>query len=103
MANWVKQTGHHVLKEIAGLVLVKMPLANEEIAAARMQTCIVCPQIDTELNRCKVCLCYLDKKTKSQTNIGLGGKVEITHCPLGNWGDKVIANMYRKIHGKEML
>lgn len=28
---------------------------------------------------------------------------EITHCPLGKWGDKQIANIYRKIDGKELL
>ncbi len=94
-----------LLKKVAGLLLSVEKINNQLIAKARAKTCEGCPQLDRNSKRCKVCGCFLEKKIVLMTskNPKKLGRIEITHCPLGLWGDKVIANLYRQMDGKDPL
>lgn len=79
-------------------------LDNEAIAEARMKTCEGCNRFDKENLTCGVCGCFMDIKTKLEVYRNAKKlRNEITHCPMGKWGDKQIANIYRKMDGKELL
>ena len=74
------------------------------LAGQRMSICEGCEKMKKGTRTCGVCNCFLDLKTKSQTNLNpLNGRIEITHCPLGKWGDVETANYYREIDGKPLL
>lgn len=79
-------------------------LDNKGIAAARLNTCQGCERFDREKQVCGECGCFMDVKTKLEVYRNAKKlRNEITHCPLGKWGDKQISNIYRKIDGKELL
>ena len=99
----MKQTASKPLANIAAAVMVVENHNNAAIAQARLDTCNGCEYIDKDLMQCKVCLCFINKKIHSQSNRGLNGRTELTHCPRGKWGDKVLANIYRQLDGKELL
>lgn len=85
----------------AVLVLENVP---EEKAVERMNICQQCPEFLIPDIRCAVCGCYLEVKTKSKTNRSVARpNGEVTHCPLGKWGDVEIANFYRARDGVEPL
>lgn len=80
----------------ASAVLVEKETTKTE-AGRRFEICLACPFRDAASNRCKVCRCFLDRKTKSEINFSLKRmKYEITHCPKGFWGDEEIADLYRR-------
>lgn len=66
-------------------------------------------------DKCNHCKCYMSVKTGmlKHKNPSKGGRIEITHCPIANWGkalsqeayegEKEIANYYRQIDGKKLL
>lgn len=103
MKKWIKQNSSKVISEIAGAVMVVENHNNPKIAQARLDTCNECEYLDKDFMQCKVCLCMINKKIHSQTNRGLKGRTELTHCPRGKWGDKVLANIYRQMDGKQLL
>lgn len=91
----LSQLINKVLHTASG-VLVESEV-GDELAKRRFQTCLQCQFRDTESNKCKVCKCFLDKKSKSEINFSLKRmKYEITHCPKGFWGDEEIADLYRQ-------
>lgn len=94
-----------MIKGIIHAALVVEDHGDEELADFRLAKCYGCSEFKNETIQCGVCGCYMDIKTKSATyrEIKAGGQVRLTHCPLGRWGDKVIANIYRAIDGKELL
>jgi len=71
----------------------------------RMQTCIECPNYLSDSKQCAICGCFMDVKTTllRNRNPHAGGRIEITHCPEGRWGDLEIANHYRELDGKPQL
>ena len=72
--------------------------ANEK--ARRLKICESCHLLDKDARRCKVCKCYVDVKTSALTNANpLRRRNEVTHCPVGFWGDVDVANIYREIDG----
>ncbi|HQU61468.1 MAG TPA: hypothetical protein PLU64_19805, partial [Saprospiraceae bacterium] len=77
----------------------------EALTIARMNACRACPNFDKESQQCGVCLCYMDVKTTLLRNRNpyKGGRIEVTHCPEGRWGDIEIANHYRAMDGKELI
>ena len=91
------------LKKVAEFLLSEEKMSNPLIARARAETCQHCPKIDKQQQKCTVCGCYIETKSKLMTskNPLKLGRIEITHCPLGFWGDKVIANLYREIDGNK--
>lgn len=92
----------NLLEKVADIVFVK-EYVTQGIAEMRMQVCEMCPNMKAG-KMCGVCGCFLEVKTKSLTNRSKkrpGG--EETHCPLGKWGDKEIANKYRLLDGLELL
>ena len=94
-----------LLKKAAEALLSVEKINNPLIAKARAKTCENCPKFDREQKRCTVCGCFLESKIVLMTskNIKKLGRIEITHCPLGLWGDKPIANLYRQMDGEELL
>lgn len=91
------------LKLAAKTLLVEGEVSDEK-AAERFEVCLKCSERDGEENRCKVCGCFLEVKTKAETNWNAKRmRNEITHCPLGKWGDAETANIYREMDGKELI
>lgn len=69
---------------------------SKEVAEWRMSICQACEHRND--NKCGVCGCFLDLKTKSATNFNPKRMAyEVTHCPLGRWDDEEIANHYRSL------
>lgn len=84
-----------------GLVLDDVPF---DVSEFRYQTCKTCDKRKPETDQCGICNCFLKLKSGSKTNINpLRARTEITHCPLGKWNDKEIANHYRELDGKPAL
>lgn len=84
-----------------GLVLEDV---SEEISAKRYSVCLGCDKRKSETDQCGICNCFLQIKSGAKNNINpLRARTEITHCPLGRWDDKEIANHYRELDGKPPL
>lgn len=89
--------------KVAAKTLVIEEVADSE-AQRRMSVCEGCDKMKKGSVQCGICHCFLDLKTKSATNLNpLAGREEITHCPLGRWGDLETANYYRSIDGKPLI
>jgi hypothetical protein len=48
-----------------------------------------------------MCTCFIDAKAGIKVNLNPNKlmRKEITHCHLGKWDDKDLANYYREIDG----
>lgn len=94
---------NRALRLIAEKAIVKETVSDDE-ADKRFSVCLKCEKRNAEENTCTVCGCFLDLKTGSKVNLNAKKlRNEITHCPLGRWNDKEIANVYREMDGKELL
>lgn len=77
---------------------------EDQVKEQRLAVCNGCDRLDQESRRCKICKCFVDAKTKAETNYNpIRLRNEITHCPNGYWGDIEIANHYREIDGLSPL
>ena len=84
--------------------LIVKEQVSEQVAAERMRVCEGCDRRDKKANKCLECGCFLDLKTSAATNWNAKKlRNEITHCPLGKWGDLETANEYRRRDGKEQI
>ena len=94
---------NRALRLIAETVILKERVSDDE-ADERFSICLGCDRRASEENTCLECGCFLDLKTSAKTNWNARKlRNEITHCPLGRWNDKKIANLYREMDGKELL
>jgi len=93
-----------VLSKVAGLVLEVEKLNDKELEQERISICESCPLMDSN-RRCKICTCFIDVKAaiKVNKNPDKFFRHEITHCPLGKWNDKDIANHYRVLNQENLL
>lgn len=66
---------------------------DQELADFRMSKCNECPHMELENGEpvCGICGCYLDIKIHCLTNRDFKGRLQVTHCPIGRWGDKELA------------
>jgi hypothetical protein len=97
--NLIEQIKHYA----ASKIIVKEHVTAEQ-ASERMSVCLNCEHRDPEENKCNVCTCFLDLKTGSRVNWRPSkNRNEITHCPIGKWNDKEIANEYRRMDGLQPL
>jgi len=94
---------HDTLKAAAKVALSVEQLEDKTIADERISICSTCENRDAKNDKCKVCGCYLEIKTQLKTNINPIYGVEVTHCPLGKWGDTEIANHYRARRGQQLI
>jgi len=93
-----------VIKTAAKILFEVLEHEDPELTQFRYNICQGCEKFEKEHERCGVCGCFMDIKTKLTTNRNYQkNRVEITHCPLGKWNDRHIANMYRKMDGIEKL
>lgn len=91
------------LKIAAGILIVQEK-TTPEIAEWRMSICMTCEKRDAKKNKCLECGCFLDLKTASNMNWRPSkNRNEKTHCPIGKWDDKEVANAYREIDGLQLL
>ncbi|HNC36748.1 MAG TPA: hypothetical protein PLD32_09285 [Saprospiraceae bacterium] len=96
-----------VLSKVAGLVLEVEPLTDDVLRQDRLRKCEgnagLC--FDAENRRCKICTCYVEAKASIKVNRNplKGMRHEVTHCPLGKWDDKGLANHYRELDGLPLL
>lgn len=95
----------NIIKTAAKLTLSVEKHNIPELTEFRINTCNRCDRFESEDKTCGVCGCFMDVKTELFSNINpiTLGRIEITHCPLGKWMDKHIANAYRIIDNKELL
>lgn len=95
----------NIIKGIAKLTLAVEYHNLPELAEFRMNVCRACEHFESEMEQCGKCGCFMDIKTRLFTNRNPknAGRIEITHCPLGKWQDKHIANAYLKLDEKELL
>jgi hypothetical protein len=92
------------LKAGAKIVFEVELLKDRALVDFRMNTCRGCNKFDKEEQTCGVCGCFMDVKTTHKTTRNLKKlRIETTHCPMGKWNDKEIANHYRQLDGKELL
>ena len=88
---------------LASKVIVKEKV-DSDTADARFDVCLKCEYRNPEENKCMVCGCFLDLKVNSKVNWRPAkNRNEITHCPMGKWNDKEIANHYRALDGLKPL
>lgn len=91
------------LRLAAKAIIVKEKVGAEE-AKNRFDICLTCDRRNEEENKCEECGCFLDFKCGSKVNWNAKKlRNEITHCPLGKWGDLETANLYRKLDNKQQL
>lgn len=65
-------------------------------ASIRLAVCRACDKYETGRDKCRVCGCFIEIKTTAKTHWNPETmRTEITHCPLGRWGDAEIANYYK--------
>jgi len=89
---------------LAAKKIIVKEQVTPEVASERYNVCMTCDKRDESLEKCRVCGCFLDLKTSSAVNWNaMKGRNEITHCPLGKWGDVDTANMYRQMDGAATL
>lgn len=92
------------LESIARIVFTVEKLENPVIEKYRISKCNICPNYDSNKDKCKECKCLMKVKTTLFTNRNLTKRrIEQTHCPLGLWDDKELANQYREKDGLELL
>jgi hypothetical protein len=92
------------IKHYAASKIIVKEHVDAETAEQRMEVCLTCEHRDEEENKCKVCTCFLDLKTASRANWRPAkNRNEVTHCPMGKWDDKEIANEYRRMDGLQPL
>ncbi len=86
-------------KLAADKVLVKEQV-EKDVADMRWATCWGCEHMDHEKKVCKLCGCFLEVKIWAKVSRAKHRPLgEITHCPIGKWNDKDIANHYRVLDG----
>ena len=92
-----------MLKLAADKMLVKEQV-EQEVADMRWATCWPCENRNQERNMCNICGCFIDTKIWAKVSRTVARPSgEITHCPIGKWNDKDIANYYRTLDGKPPL
>lgn len=95
-----------VLDEI-GKHIAKKTLLGEFVDEAtfefRIGVCKTCEMFKN--GSCKICGCYMDVKALGRThrNPKKGFRLEVTHCQLGKWHDKELANQYREMDGLPLI
>lgn len=89
----------------AKLLLSVEEMEDKDAVKSRLDVCRDCEELQTKTMQCGVCGCFMDIKTGLKTNRDpdLNGQVVYTHCPLGKWGDKDLANYYRKKKGQQPI
>lgn len=91
-------------KRVAAAVVLVREKVDAATADFRGRVCTACSRLDRETLRCKECGCYLKSKVWAKVNRSPARPLgEVTHCPLGKWRDRDIANHYRAIDGKPPL
>jgi hypothetical protein len=82
------------------------PVENveETTKILRYGICKICDKYNAEDDKCTVCGCFMEIKTGTKIHRNpLKLRTEVTHCPLGKWADKEIANHYRRIDNKPLI
>lgn len=106
-------------KKLAKGFLIEKELNNPFLEEMRKTTCMggkgkkPCDLYDAVRDECTKCGCIIEYKVATLVNRNItkgtwteladGGRLEQTHCPLGKWMDKEIANFYRLKDGLPIL
>jgi hypothetical protein len=86
-----------VIKDIIGRIMITERVSDQKIVEKRLRICHNCPGGYLKGPSCIVCDCFVELKAESLTNRTGLGTYEVTHCPMGYWGDKEIADYYKSI------
>ena len=100
-----KQYAKDVLVKGIRTALLVEDLNDPELQEWRYDRCKTCPFYNAETDQCGICSCFMAAKTTLRVNRNPKKfmRSEVTHCPVGNWDDKEVANIYRKIDGLPLL
>lgn len=83
------------LKALAKNIIVVDELTDQWLIDFRINTCMGCEKISENKETCTMCNCYVEVKAESLTNrVKKLREIQVTHCPLGKWGDEDIAREY---------
>jgi len=85
------------LKSFLAKHIIVIEHASDGLEKKRLEVCLNCEfKREREgMKICGVCGCFLELKAASLININhRKRRIEITHCPLGKWNDRWIANEY---------
>jgi len=88
------------------LAAKRLPIeyVDEKTRAVRYGICKGCEKYDPEKDKCQVCGCFMEIKSGAKIHFNPAElRTEVTHCPLGKWFDKDLANEYRKIDRKPLI
>jgi hypothetical protein len=96
------------LKGIAKVLLSVEEHNDPSLTEKKLTKCNNCPLLNKKRRICNACGCFVDIKATLKTNINTknfikGDVIEETHCPMGYWDDKELANKYRKIYNLSLL
>lgn len=92
------------VKKLAAAKVLVLEQVDAATADMRWKTCWNCDQMDHSNKTCRTCGCYIEVKIWSKNSRSPARPMgELTHCPLGKWEDKDIANHYRTLDGKAPL
>lgn len=78
--------------------LLTVTRVDEQVRNERLAVCNSCPQLDN-LRRCKICKCFVDSKTISDTYRDPADlKIKHAYCPEAKWDearDNELINFYK--------
>ena len=94
--------GREILKKGAKALLSVEEHGNDSLTASRLEVCFSCDKYREDSGTCGVCGCYMDVKATLLTfrNPKELGRIDLTYCPLGKWGDSFIPTLNDILHGK---
>lgn len=97
--SWIDEA-----KKLAAAPTLVREKVDADTARRRATVCTDCDRLDRKRMKCTVCGCYLKVKVWAKVNRTRARPFgEVTHRPLGKWGDLDVANHYRAIDGKPLL
>lgn len=93
-----------ILKQGADKLFRAELLEDQQKVDFRMDVCSKCENFNTEDQTCGICGCFMEVKTTHKTTRNIRKmRIETTHCPMGKWDDKDVANHYRQMDGQKLL
>ena len=86
----------NILELAVKKLLVDEEHGDQAVTDQRWSACLSCQKFKKTNLTCVKCGCYLNVKIPAKVNFNIKhGEYEVTHCPLGKWNDKELAEYYK--------
>lgn len=109
LRNAAKKLPPSVKRILAKKFITKKKVKDPSLIEFRLKKCKgddntpACEFYDAERDECKSCGCIIEIKVETDVEVWKPGELRKTHCPMGKWLDKMWANYYRELDGKELI